>query len=218
MSDADWALACTRYNDPNTFIRPEYYRKTFPHDPVHRDPNSLKRFCIEFEANCRKWKALLDVGRNSEISTWKQLHLELPIPERPTSISREGRQTKLKICRRCCKIKDGMGKGKGHPRDKCDDGFPIWKAVPYPLPLNLASSQSGQVIVSPEACLAHFRELAKKLEQTQGDLSAFSQELRNLSTFERLARIDQTKSLQETVVIGKSAYNFSSECFIKKSF
>lgn len=228
MSEKDWIRVSERYNDQKTFIDPNFYRVRFPTDPVHRDPNSLKRFCIEFEETCRKWKVQRDDNKKglfysinlpilafssfTEISSWKEMHLTLPLPERPTTISKYNRITRVKICNRCCKSKDGMGLGKGHQRDCCDDGFPIWKNVPYPLPTHMASLQNGRSVISIDVCITRFRELAKAFTEVDGNILMLSLHMQNVYTFETLARLPTVaKSLHEAVTIGASAYNFQRE-------
>lgn len=64
MSDQQWILAGQCYNNTSTFIQPKFHANhDFPHDPIQRTPEALKRFCREFEETVRQWRIDMENGK-----------------------------------------------------------------------------------------------------------------------------------------------------------
>jgi hypothetical protein len=144
----------------------------------------LQKHCMRFEDHVRKWIAEVQCDQSKldnlnilkcefpnliiVVSAWKQMQTRFPPPqwiiyEKVTKLGHEG---KAKTCRRCNKVKDGLGRGKGHPRDHCTDNFPSWEAVPFPLPLslNLTYRINGKTNISLDGCISGFRQAYQELQ------------------------------------------------------
>jgi hypothetical protein len=65
MTAKQWAAAADLYNDPETYISPGHYSKTYgyPKDPLKRNGTTLQKFCLKFEEQVSKWTAEKECGK-----------------------------------------------------------------------------------------------------------------------------------------------------------
>ncbi|KIJ56243.1 hypothetical protein M422DRAFT_239458 [Sphaerobolus stellatus SS14] len=215
MSTTQWIQAASIYNDPAAVVEQKYLTKALPMDPITQNGVTLKKHCKDFEASLGHWNAELKAG--SRDFDWKRLQLSF-LPSELIYYSKltlTGKKAKIGWCHRCNAFIDRQDHGFNHPKYCCEeDKFPHWELFPFPLPSSddlvakrAADGKLGRSLI-PKKCVEVFREVIAT-ECAGVQLTERQQNLLSLEVMAHKLGKERNEALEE----GKTAYNFSEECF-----